>query len=534
MRSDYYAILDITPWAGQEVVHEAYRRLALKYHPTFNQSATAYERMKEINEAWEVLSDPERRELYDRSRLHAGEIRHARPDENRGVATGQAQVALAPSSLEIFHHSRNTTEDSRFGWGSIWRLGIGIIFFLPGLLSLVAGQTRLLWIEGFVACTGVLSYLFFRGGGIRRLAGLGLAALSIASLVVLVLGFRELYLTQRRGLEVLSGSPNVASAASSNSSPTPTPKPSATPTPNPSPTPTATPSEGCPSGCVEAPFGCVIKARVDPDGIRVYYLPSDQAYYGVLMDPSSSDRWFCTEAEAIAQGWLHYGEAPTATPTSEVPASVTPVDPRTLFVCAPSANVRSGAGLEFPIVKQSAEGSTWKVLGKLNGWYYVGQSSEGQGYYIHETLLCSEPPRTATASSTPDSRSNDSGASASGFKYQAPVLVSPPNSTGYHCSRDLQLEWTFSGAASLTEDEWFLVESRQSDHENWFGITDWTKSQSVLLHPIKSGGKCDAPWWPANGPYEWRVIVIAGDISTHTLNKLLSPASSSLTIQYSP
>ncbi len=62
---DYYAILQVTPQADREVIEAAYRRLAAKYHPDVDPSSGATERMKLLNAAHEVLSDPEKRRAYD-------------------------------------------------------------------------------------------------------------------------------------------------------------------------------------------------------------------------------------------------------------------------------------------------------------------------------------------------------------------------------------------------------------------------------------------------------------------------------------
>ncbi|TBH20766.1 DnaJ C-terminal domain-containing protein [Thermus thermamylovorans] len=67
---DYYAILGVSREATQEEIKRAYRRLALQYHPDRNPGdKEAEERFKEINEAYAVLSDPERRAQYDRGLL---------------------------------------------------------------------------------------------------------------------------------------------------------------------------------------------------------------------------------------------------------------------------------------------------------------------------------------------------------------------------------------------------------------------------------------------------------------------------------
>ncbi|MBQ3395606.1 MAG: DnaJ domain-containing protein [Synergistaceae bacterium] len=62
---DYYAILGITRDAKPEDIRKAYRKLSKKYHPDVNKEAGAEEKYKEINEAYEVLKDPDKRQKYD-------------------------------------------------------------------------------------------------------------------------------------------------------------------------------------------------------------------------------------------------------------------------------------------------------------------------------------------------------------------------------------------------------------------------------------------------------------------------------------
>ena len=66
-RADYYKILQVHPSAGKEVIDAAYRKLALKYHPDLNHSADAADKMKQINQAYDVLSNPTKRSAYDRA-----------------------------------------------------------------------------------------------------------------------------------------------------------------------------------------------------------------------------------------------------------------------------------------------------------------------------------------------------------------------------------------------------------------------------------------------------------------------------------
>lgn len=64
---DYYKILGVERNASEEDIRKAYRKLAMQYHPDRNPNdKQAEERFKEINEAYQVLNDPEKRPVYDR------------------------------------------------------------------------------------------------------------------------------------------------------------------------------------------------------------------------------------------------------------------------------------------------------------------------------------------------------------------------------------------------------------------------------------------------------------------------------------
>jgi molecular chaperone DnaJ len=66
MKRDYYEVLGVSPTAGEEELKKAYRKLALQLHPDKNAGPEAEERFKELNEAYQILSDPQRRTQYDR------------------------------------------------------------------------------------------------------------------------------------------------------------------------------------------------------------------------------------------------------------------------------------------------------------------------------------------------------------------------------------------------------------------------------------------------------------------------------------
>merc|ERR1711971_196380 len=66
MGKDFYAILGVEKNASEDDIKKAYRKMALRFHPDKNKEADAEEKFKEIAEAYEVLSDGDKRAAYDR------------------------------------------------------------------------------------------------------------------------------------------------------------------------------------------------------------------------------------------------------------------------------------------------------------------------------------------------------------------------------------------------------------------------------------------------------------------------------------
>lgn len=80
-KRDYYDVLGVSKNASSDEIKRAYRKKAKQYHPDVNKDAGAEEKFKEVQEAYEVLSDDNKKAAYDR-------YGHAAFDQASGGGTG--------------------------------------------------------------------------------------------------------------------------------------------------------------------------------------------------------------------------------------------------------------------------------------------------------------------------------------------------------------------------------------------------------------------------------------------------------------
>jgi curved DNA-binding protein len=147
---DYYEVLGIDRKATDKEVRAAYRRLARAHHPDVNPGdASAEERFKELNEAYQVLSDAESRKAYDR---YGAGWRNAAHYERAGANAGQ-------SPFTWFQGARTNRRGGKGGFGSLGDL-FGDLFtgqrapqqaevaVTISLEEAATGATRLVSVEG--------------------------------------------------------------------------------------------------------------------------------------------------------------------------------------------------------------------------------------------------------------------------------------------------------------------------------------------------------------------------------------------------
>jgi curved DNA-binding protein len=141
---DYYALLGVPRTAGEEEIKSAYRKLALKHHPDRNQGNKAAEnKFKEINEAYEVLSDPQKRKLYDQFGKEGAQGGYRPPPG------GSRQQRQGPGGFQYHYQSGGGGADfSQFGdfsdfFKSMFGGGLGGEFGGFGGMQQEAGRGQL-------------------------------------------------------------------------------------------------------------------------------------------------------------------------------------------------------------------------------------------------------------------------------------------------------------------------------------------------------------------------------------------------------
>lgn len=110
----YYELLGLGIGCSQEEIKKAYHELALKYHPDVNKSEEARDKMKSINEAYEVLSDPEKRADYDsKLRMKKSPPREAVRHDHAGTGDHDAGYTSDTSSFDYTVYENEVKKHAR-------------------------------------------------------------------------------------------------------------------------------------------------------------------------------------------------------------------------------------------------------------------------------------------------------------------------------------------------------------------------------------------------------------------------------------
>ena len=109
-KRDYYEVLGLKKGASASEIKSAYRKMALKYHPDKNKEADAEAKFKEINEAYQVLSDEKKKKTYD-------QFGHAAFDPSSGMGGGQGPFGGFGNAGGPFTWSYSTGGDAGFDFG---------------------------------------------------------------------------------------------------------------------------------------------------------------------------------------------------------------------------------------------------------------------------------------------------------------------------------------------------------------------------------------------------------------------------------
>jgi DnaJ-class molecular chaperone len=131
-QKDYYQILEVEKEASPQKIKEAYRRLAFQYHPDRNKgNPSAVEKMKEINEAYAVLSDPKKRRDYNTFHEQYGPYGYDRFKQ----AYSEQDIFRGSDVYQIFEEMARA-----FGFR-----GFEEVFVWPGSPHLRISKTRSFW-----------------------------------------------------------------------------------------------------------------------------------------------------------------------------------------------------------------------------------------------------------------------------------------------------------------------------------------------------------------------------------------------------
>ena len=144
-KRDYYEVLGISPNAGKRRIRKAYRRKAFENHPDRDKSPGAEDRIKEINEAYEVLGDPQKRAQYDLDRQRGPSQPPPGPPPPRsgpsgGGGGGPRTGGTPPPPPPRPPPGGTAPRAGGGGWGRWMLIAFGVIVLLVIINALTGGD----------------------------------------------------------------------------------------------------------------------------------------------------------------------------------------------------------------------------------------------------------------------------------------------------------------------------------------------------------------------------------------------------------
>ena len=136
---DYYEVLEVHPKASGDIIKKAYQTLARRYHPDLStlSEAESTRRMSELNEAYQILSDPVKRQAYD-SACQQAESRRQAAASSQQAAPGAAYPPPSAPAWRGPRHAHHDRQPETGFWGLDRRARV-LLALIVLLISLLVG-----------------------------------------------------------------------------------------------------------------------------------------------------------------------------------------------------------------------------------------------------------------------------------------------------------------------------------------------------------------------------------------------------------
>ena len=136
---DYYEVLEVHPKASGDIIKKAYQTLARRYHPDLStlSEAESTRRMSELNEAYQILSDPVKRQAYD-SACQQAESRRQAAASSQQAAPGAAYPPPSAPAWPGPRHAHHDRQPETGFWGLDRRARV-LLALIVLLISLLVG-----------------------------------------------------------------------------------------------------------------------------------------------------------------------------------------------------------------------------------------------------------------------------------------------------------------------------------------------------------------------------------------------------------